>query len=196
MLYERSTVKNITYENTEILRVGHVKGRVENISFRNCKVESFGFVSIKNILSLNIIESEIGKFFLHAKSNLKDLHIEKSNISDSSFRDVLLENSFISDSTLRRNDFSKTVFFRINVEDTHFRESLFIRSVFDSSKFKRADFGLTFLKHSNFNDCIFNQCSFFSADMAGAQRNEKTIFEKCLFDRVNFLPRKNEGLMI
>lgn len=196
LLYERSTVKNITYENTEILRVGHVKGRVENISFRNCKVESFGFVSIKNILSLNIIESEIGKFFLHAKSNLKDLHIEKSNISDSSFRDVLLENSFISDSTLRRNDFSKTVFFRINVEDTHFRESLFIRSVFDSSKFKRADFGLTFLKHSNFNDCIFNQCSFFSADMAGAQRNEKTIFEKCLFDRVNFLPRKNEGLMI
>lgn len=196
LLYERSTVRNIVFENTDLIRVGHVRGRVENISFRNCKVESFGFVSIKNISGLSVIETEIGKFFLQAESKLKNLHIEKSNISDSSFRDVLLEATSIRASNLRRNDFSKTVFSRIKVESTYFRESLFIRSVFDSSMFIRADFSFTLLKHSNFNHCVFNQCSFFSADMAGAQRTKNTIFESCLLDRVNFVPRKNEGLMI
>ena len=97
---------------------------------------------------------------------------------------------------MSNNDFSSATFDRTKIEDVFLKNGLFIRAEFKSSLFKKSDFAMSLFKKAIFENSFFSQSSFFSADMPQVQRDIKTVFENCLLERANFLPRLSEGVAL
>ena len=196
LVFIRSALSDVFFNRCQIKRSGMIRGRASKLRYEDSDIDSLGFIALKKIINLNLLKVNLEKFFIQQGTVLLKAKIYDSSIKHSSFREVYLEELEIQDSNLSNNDFSSATFDRTKIDDVFLKNGLFIRAEFKSSLFKKSDFAMSLFKKAIFENSFFSQSSFFSADMPQVQRDIKTVFENCLLERANFLPRLSEGVAL
>lgn len=188
--FTRLRFSDIKFNNCHFLRVIFLNCTGETLSFKACQIESLSLAGKGGIETFGIYEGSSCRMLHLGSENLFGaIYIEDSDVLQSCMREIKAQ-LYIRKSNLSGSDFSRSQIESSQFEESDFTQCIFTKTQLTKGVFKHNDCKYIQARSAVFNGSLFEKVSFYSADLALVETDEKNVFDQCFFEGANLYPQQ------